>query len=107
MRSRIMIFGADGQVGRHLLETTSPLGSETLGLTHAEADICDAAAPKGRIVTTRSVSSWTIPMRCSKPAACRTQASARSNDGRGWRALTFPRRKRGCRRRDPQALDLF
>jgi hypothetical protein len=46
-------------------------------------------------------------MRCSKPAACRTQASARSNDGRGWRALTFPRRKRGCRRRDPQALDLF
>jgi dTDP-4-dehydrorhamnose reductase len=39
-----MIFGAGGQVGRHLLETTSPLGSETRGLTHAEADICDAAA---------------------------------------------------------------
>lgn len=41
--SRIMIFGAGGQIGRHLTETASGIGCEVLGLTHGEADICDAA----------------------------------------------------------------
>lgn len=44
MASRILVFGAGGQVGRHLLETASLLGCEAWGLSHAEADICDAAA---------------------------------------------------------------
>jgi dTDP-4-dehydrorhamnose reductase len=37
-----MVFGAGGQVGRALIEAATLLGSEVLGLTHAEADICDA-----------------------------------------------------------------
>jgi dTDP-4-dehydrorhamnose reductase len=37
-----MVFGAGGQVGRELIAAASLLGAEILGLTHAEADICDA-----------------------------------------------------------------
>jgi dTDP-4-dehydrorhamnose reductase len=46
---RMMIFGASGQVGRHLNEIASGVGCEVLGLTHAEADICNAAMVTGAI----------------------------------------------------------
>lgn len=39
-----MVFGAGGQVGRHVIETSSRAGCEAVGLTRAEADICDPAA---------------------------------------------------------------
>ncbi|HUW72908.1 MAG TPA: dTDP-4-dehydrorhamnose reductase [Methyloceanibacter sp.] len=44
MASRIMVFGAGGQIGRHVIETGSLAGCEAVGLTRAEADICDPAA---------------------------------------------------------------
>jgi dTDP-4-dehydrorhamnose reductase len=39
-----MVFGGGGQVGCHLLEMASTTGHDIIGLTHAEADICDAGA---------------------------------------------------------------
>jgi dTDP-4-dehydrorhamnose reductase len=36
------VFGAGGQVGRHLLELSSASGRTMIGLAHSEADICDA-----------------------------------------------------------------
>jgi dTDP-4-dehydrorhamnose reductase len=39
-----MVFGAGGQVGTHLAETASQSGHPLVALTHADADICDAAA---------------------------------------------------------------
>jgi len=41
MRSRILVFGAGGQVGRALVEAGH---DAVLGLTHAEVDICDRPA---------------------------------------------------------------
>lgn len=49
MASRVLVFGAGGQLGRHLLETTPPLGTSVSGLTRAEADICDKAAVEAAI----------------------------------------------------------
>lgn len=39
-----MVFGGGGQVGCHLLEMASATGHHLIGLTHSEADICDADA---------------------------------------------------------------
>jgi dTDP-4-dehydrorhamnose reductase len=39
-----MVFGGGGQVGCHLLEMASATGHDLIGLTHAEADICDTEA---------------------------------------------------------------
>jgi dTDP-4-dehydrorhamnose reductase len=39
-----MVFGGRGQVGCHLIEMASATGRELVGLTHEEADICDAGA---------------------------------------------------------------
>ncbi|MGB6347499.1 MAG: dTDP-4-dehydrorhamnose reductase [Methyloceanibacter sp.] len=44
MTSKIMVFGAGGQIGRHLIESCSRAGCEAVGLTRAEADICEPAA---------------------------------------------------------------
>jgi dTDP-4-dehydrorhamnose reductase len=38
------VFGGGGQVGCHLIELASATGRDLVGLTHAEADICDADA---------------------------------------------------------------
>jgi dTDP-4-dehydrorhamnose reductase len=40
----ILVFGAGGQVGRHLLEIAAERGQEIAGLTRAETDICVADA---------------------------------------------------------------
>jgi dTDP-4-dehydrorhamnose reductase len=42
--SKIMVFGAGGQVGRHLIEIGSRRGRAMVGLAHSEVDICDPAA---------------------------------------------------------------
>jgi dTDP-4-dehydrorhamnose reductase len=42
--TRILVFGAGGQVGRHLLETAANAGREAVGVTRAEVDICVADA---------------------------------------------------------------
>ena len=39
-----MVFGGGGQVGCHLIEMASATGHDLVGLTHEEADICDAGA---------------------------------------------------------------
>jgi dTDP-4-dehydrorhamnose reductase len=39
-----MVFGGGGQVGCHLIELASAAGHDLVGLTHEEADICDAGA---------------------------------------------------------------
>ena len=39
-----MVFGGGGQVGCHLIELASATGRDLVGLTHADADICDADA---------------------------------------------------------------
>ena len=39
-----MVFGGRGQVGCHLIEMASATGRDLVGLTHEEADICDAGA---------------------------------------------------------------
>ena len=39
-----MVFGGGGQVGCHLIEMASATGRDLVGLTHEEADICDAGA---------------------------------------------------------------
>ena len=39
-----MVFGGGGQVGCHLIEMASATGHDLVGLTHEEADICDARA---------------------------------------------------------------
>ena len=39
-----MVFGGGGQVGCHLIEMASATGHDLVGLTHDEADICDAGA---------------------------------------------------------------
>ena len=44
MGSRIMVFGAGGQVGLHLIETASGSGHHMVALTHSDTDICDADA---------------------------------------------------------------
>ncbi len=44
MSSRLLVFGASGQVGRALIETASCTPCEAIGLSHAEADICNASA---------------------------------------------------------------
>ena len=44
MVSRIMVFGAGGQVGLHLIETASGSGHHMVALTHSDTDICDADA---------------------------------------------------------------
>lgn len=43
MTSRLLVFGGSGQVGRALVEATSE-SCEAVSLSHAEADICNAAA---------------------------------------------------------------
>lgn len=45
---RLLVFGAGGQLGRTLL-AEAPAGHEVVGLTHAEADISDAAAVRAAI----------------------------------------------------------
>ncbi len=45
---RLLVFGAGGQLGRTLL-AEAPAGHEVIGLTHAEADIADAAAVREAI----------------------------------------------------------
>lgn len=44
MPSKLLVFGAGGQVGSHLLETAGRLGRDAVGRTHAETDICDPCA---------------------------------------------------------------
>jgi RmlD substrate binding domain len=44
VRSRIMVFGAGGQVGRHLIEVATGTGRGMVGLTHLNVDICNASA---------------------------------------------------------------
>ncbi len=44
MGSRIMVFGAGGQVGLHMIETASGSGHHMVALTHSDTDICDADA---------------------------------------------------------------
>ena len=39
-----MVFGGGGQVECHLIELASATSRDLVGLTHAEADICDADA---------------------------------------------------------------
>jgi dTDP-4-dehydrorhamnose reductase len=39
-----MVFGGGGQVGCHLMEMASATGRDLVGLTHEEADICDAGS---------------------------------------------------------------
>ena len=41
---KLLIFGATGQIGRALGEAAQARGWETLGPSHADADICDAPA---------------------------------------------------------------
>jgi hypothetical protein len=48
-----MVFGAGGQIGRHLSETGMQLGRNVAALTHAEADICDPSAVEGAIARHR------------------------------------------------------
>jgi uncharacterized protein YbjT (DUF2867 family) len=60
--SKIMVFGAGGQVGRHLIETGAQLGRNVVSLTHAEADICDPSAVES---TARPVSF--LPAGAAKP----------------------------------------
>lgn len=48
-----MVFGAGGQVGRHLSETGAKRGWNVVALTHAEADICDAVAVESTIARHR------------------------------------------------------
>lgn len=48
-----MVFGAGGQVGRHLIETGAQLGRNVVALTHAEADICDPSAVESAIARHR------------------------------------------------------
>ena len=42
--TRLLVFGAGGQVGRHLLESPLPAATEIIGLTRQQADICDPLA---------------------------------------------------------------
>ncbi len=56
MGSRVLVFGAGGQLGRHLLEIPVPPGMEVIGLTRAEADIGDEAAVKAAIARLRPTS---------------------------------------------------
>ena len=42
--TRILVFGAGGQVGRHLLEAAADAGVSAVGLTHSEAEVCVADA---------------------------------------------------------------
>jgi dTDP-4-dehydrorhamnose reductase len=51
--SKIMVFGAGGQVGRHLSETGAKLGRNVVALTHAEADICDPSAVESALARHR------------------------------------------------------
>ncbi len=44
MPSRLLVFGAGGQVGRHLLEAAARMGRGAIGRAHAEVDICDSEA---------------------------------------------------------------
>jgi dTDP-4-dehydrorhamnose reductase len=44
-----LVFGAGGQLGRHLLEAPVEPGIEIVGLTRAEADICDETAVEAAI----------------------------------------------------------
>src|SRR4029079_5486292 len=39
-----LVFGANGQIGQSLLEAALGTAWEAVGLSHAEADICDASA---------------------------------------------------------------
>jgi dTDP-4-dehydrorhamnose reductase len=39
-----MVFGAGGQVGRHLIEVATTAGRDMVGLSHSEADVCDVDA---------------------------------------------------------------
>jgi dTDP-4-dehydrorhamnose reductase len=43
MTSRLLVFGGTGPVGRALIEEASGTPSEAIGLSHDEANICDAA----------------------------------------------------------------
>jgi len=51
--TKIMVFGAGGQIGRHLIETGAQLGRNVVALTHAEADICDPSAVESTIARHR------------------------------------------------------
>jgi len=50
-----MVFGAGGQVGRHLIETGAERGRNVVALTHAEANICDPSAVESAIARHRPV----------------------------------------------------
>jgi dTDP-4-dehydrorhamnose reductase len=41
---KLIIFGGSGQVGRSLLEAASGTSCKAIGLSHADADVCDSAA---------------------------------------------------------------
>ena len=44
MSSKLLIFGGSGQVGQSLLEAASGTSCTAIGVSHAEADVCDPAA---------------------------------------------------------------
>jgi dTDP-4-dehydrorhamnose reductase len=56
MASKILVFGAGGQVGRELIATAPLLGCDAVGLTRAEADICEPAAIAAAIARHRPTS---------------------------------------------------
>lgn len=53
MPSRVLVFGAGGQLGTHLLATSPPPDVAVMGVTRAEADICDKGAVEAAIATHR------------------------------------------------------
>ena len=44
MSSRLLVFGASGQIGQSLIEAVAGTSCEAIGLSHAEVDICDISA---------------------------------------------------------------
>ncbi len=48
-----MVFGAGGQLGRHLSEAGAQLGRNVVALTYAEADICDPSAVESAVARHR------------------------------------------------------
>jgi dTDP-4-dehydrorhamnose reductase len=49
VKSRLLVFGSRGQVGRSILKKAASASIEAIGLSHEEADICDARAVAQRI----------------------------------------------------------
>jgi dTDP-4-dehydrorhamnose reductase len=44
VRSKVLIFGASGQVGRALIDAAASAKCEAIGLSHADTDICEEVA---------------------------------------------------------------